>query len=150
MFYLLLVGTQQFNTCLLKRATLKVKLKLVWSNLIAPLIPCLRTGAVDMEITPNPHLSEEAKKEHFTEVHRRQGLQKAFFKQWLLDTRGPRQNPSWQFDNREAYRTEMLNLLQLELSNYREEFDKLYEKLVDEEDFGLELSEIDTETVCLG
>ena len=75
-----------------------------------------------MEITPNPHLSEEAKKEHFTEVHRRQGLQKAFFKQWLLDTRGPRQNPNWQFDNREAYRTEMLNLLQLELSNYREEF----------------------------
>lgn len=44
----------------------------------------------------------------------------------------------------------MLNLLQLELSNYREEFDKLYEKLVDGEDFGLELSEIDTETVCLG
>lgn len=118
----------------------KVKLKLVWSNLIAPLIPCLRTGAVDMEITPNPHLSEEAKKEHLTEVHRRQGLQKAFFKQWLLDTRGPRQNPNWQFDNREAYRTEMLNLLQLELSHYREEFDKLYEKLVDEEDFGLELS----------
>ena len=53
----------------------QVKLKLVWSTLISPLIPRLRTGAVDMEVTPNPHLSEEGKAEYLAEVKRRQTLQ---------------------------------------------------------------------------
>ena len=39
----------------------QVKLKLVWSQLIVPLIPRLRTGEVDIEQTPSPHLSDEAK-----------------------------------------------------------------------------------------
>ncbi|CAK9082812.1 unnamed protein product [Durusdinium trenchii] len=66
----------------------KVKLKLVWSQLIVPLIPRLRTGEVDIEQTPSPHLSDEAKEAHKFEVKRRQRLQDDFFKQWLLDTRG--------------------------------------------------------------
>lgn len=125
----------------------KVKLKLVWSTLISPLIPRLRTGAVDMEVTPNPHLSEEGKAEYLAEVKRRQTLQNDFFKQWLYDTRGPRPNYYWKFDNREAYRTELNNLLQLELAEYRMEFDKLYEKMVDEEDFGSELADIEAEVL---
>ena len=36
--------------------------------MIAPLIPRLRTGACDMEETPNPHLSEEGKTAHIAEV----------------------------------------------------------------------------------
>lgn len=130
-------------------ATLEVKLKLVWSNLIAPLIPRLRTGDVDIDLSPNPHLSEEAKKEHHDEVQRRQALQNRFFKQWLLDTRGPRQNYYWKFDNREAYRTELANLLNQELAEYRMQFDKLYESLMDE-DFGPELAEKEVEEVHLG
>eukprot|EP00438_Fugacium_kawagutii_P030373 Skav226470 [mRNA] locus=scaffold4441:825:4086:- [translate_table: standard] len=125
---------------------LEVKLKLVWSNLIAPLIPRLRTGEVDIDLSPNPHLSEEAKKEHLNEVTRRQALQNSFFKQWLLDTRGPRQNYYWKFDNRESYRTELANLLSMELAEYRMQFDKLYEILTDE-DFGPELVEKDVEEV---
>ena len=44
----------------------------------------------------------------------------------------------------------MKNLLQQEMDEYRLEFDKLYEKMVDEEDFGSELADIEAEVVLLG
>ena len=106
----------------------KVKLTIVWNNLIKPLIPRLRTGEVDIDKEPSPHLSAEAQQEHLVEVkpgvfmrspstlrrfrcqsdlrRRRQELQKSFFKRWLLDTKGPRPNPHWRHNNREAYNDE--------------------------------------------
>ena len=36
------------------------------------------------------------------------------------------------------------------MAEYRMEFDKLYEKMVDEEDFGSELADIEAEMVLLG
>ena len=46
----------------------EVKLTIVWNNLIRPLIPRLRTGEVDIDKEPSPHLSEEAQREHLVEV----------------------------------------------------------------------------------
>ncbi|CAJ1330344.1 unnamed protein product [Effrenium voratum] len=125
----------------------KVKLKLVWTHLIKPLIPRLRTCEVDMDVEPSPHLSEQAKEEHRAEVARRRKLQDHFFKQWALDTRGPRPTAHWKFDNREAYKEELYAILQLELDEYRAEFNKLYERLTDEEECGEELVALPPEEI---
>jgi len=114
----------------------KVKLKLVWTHLIMPLLPRIRSGEVDMETVPGAHLSEEGKAAHLAEVDRRRQLQTHFFRHWLLETRGPRPNSLWKFDNREAYKTELHKLLEHELDNFREQFNQLYTKLANEDEDG--------------
>jgi len=114
----------------------KVKLKLVWTHLIMPLLPRIRSGEVDMETVPGAHLSDEGKAAHLAEVDRRRQLQTHFFRHWLLETRGPRPNSLWKFDNREAYKTELHKLLEHELDNFREQFNLLYTKLTDEDEDG--------------
>eukprot|EP00439_Symbiodinium_sp_Y106_P044240 s2306_g5.t1 len=114
----------------------KVKLKLVWTHLIMPLLPRIRSGEVDMETVPGAHLSDEGKAAHLAEVDRRRQLQTHFFRHWLLETRGPRPNSLWKFDNRDAYKTELHKLLEHELDNFREQFNLLYTKLTDEDEDG--------------
>ncbi|CAE7776694.1 secG [Symbiodinium sp. CCMP2592] len=114
----------------------KVKLKLVWTHLIMPLLPRIRSGEVDMETVPGAHLSDEGKAAHLAEVDRRRQLQTHFFRHWLLETRGPRPNSLWKFDNREAYKTELHKLVEHELDNFRDQFNLLYTKLTDEDEDG--------------
>eukprot|EP00931_Biecheleriopsis_adriatica_P087093 TRINITY_DN61612_c0_g1_i1.p1 TRINITY_DN61612_c0_g1~~TRINITY_DN61612_c0_g1_i1.p1 ORF type:complete len:926 (+),score=200.18 TRINITY_DN61612_c0_g1_i1:27-2780(+) len=107
----------------------KVRLEKMWTHLVHPLLTCIRTGSVGMDAVPGPHLSEAAKLEHLSEVERRRKAMKLFLEQWLEDTKGPPPSDSWNFDNRMSYSIEMHQVVDTELSHYRQELDEIYEKL---------------------
>ncbi|CAK0886688.1 unnamed protein product [Prorocentrum cordatum] len=96
----------------------KVRLTKIFEALASPLIQRMCSGWTDLE-EPAPNMSEDIVQERLHEIGIRRKVQKAFVKQWLLDTRGLRATSQYKYDNREHYAAELNGVINQELEKFR-------------------------------